>query len=243
MAAENEMPAIIMHQVRFSFPDMAMEFDLKVAPKQITIVTGPSGSGKSTLLNLVAGFETPASGRIVINGIDCTGLPISARPVSILFQEHNLFAHLCVETNTGFGIAPRRIRGDKDRQRVAKALASVGLEGKGARLPHQLSGGERQRAAFARVLLEDRAVLLLDEPFASLGPSLRLEMMDLLVQLQAKRPRTILAVTHHPQEWDGVANNFVFVNEGRVLATGTMADMDKADLPDSIKRYLGTVRQ
>ncbi len=113
------------------------------------------------------------------------------------------------------------------------------MDGKGARLPHQLSGGERQRAAFARVLLEDRALLLLDEPFASLGPSLRLEMMDLLLQLQAGKPRTILAVTHHPQEWHGVASWFAFVDEGRILATGPMANMELPDLPDSIKRYLG----
>jgi thiamine transport system ATP-binding protein len=130
----------------------------------------------------------------------------------------------------------------EERGRVADALASVGLSGKEDRMPHQLSGGERQRAAFARILLEDRPVLLLDEPFASLGPSLRLEMMELLTKLQSTKPRTILAVTHHPQEWRFVADSFVFVDEGSILATGDMANIENPVLPDSVRHYLGANR-
>jgi thiamine transport system ATP-binding protein len=242
MPDETISPAIVLEHVRFSWPDMPMEFDVSIARNTIAIVTGPSGSGKSTLLNLIAGFEAAASGRITIDDLNCTDSPVSGRPVSFLFQEHNLFAHLTVETNAGFGIAPRRMLGAIERRRVKDALASVGLAGKEDRLPHQLSGGERQRAAFARILLEDRPVLLLDEPFASLGPSLRLEMMALLTELQSTKPRTILAVTHHPQEWRGVAESFVFVDEGRVLATGAMADIENPSLPDSVRHYLGASR-
>ena len=231
--------AIHLDHVRFAWPQMQMDFDLRVVSNRITIITGPSGSGKSTLLNLIAGFEAPSDGTIQICGKDCTEVPIAGRPVSILFQEHNLFAHLTVEANAGFGIAPRRMVSVDERQRVRDALASVGLAGKETRMPHQLSGGERQRAAFARVLLEDRPVLLLDEPFASLGPSLRLEMMQLLAHMQKSRPRTILAVTHHPQEWRDVADAFVFVHEGRILATGAIADIDNPALPDNVRKYLG----
>jgi thiamine transport system ATP-binding protein len=242
MPVEIKSPALVLDHVGFAWPDMPMEFDLSVARNTIAIVTGPSGSGKSTLLNLIAGFEAAASGRIMIDNRDYTDVPISGRPVSFLFQEHNLFAHLTVETNAGFGIAPRRMVGATERQRVKDALASVGLAGKENRLPHQLSGGERQRASFARILLEDRPVLLLDEPFASLGPSLRLEMMELLRELQTTKPRTILAVTHHPQEWRDVADSFVFVNDGRVLATGIMGEIGNPTLPDSVKHYLGADR-
>lgn len=242
MQAEPVSPAIHLDHVRFAWPQMPMEFDLKVAADKITIITGPSGSGKSTLLNLIAGFEAPAGGTIAICGTDCTETPVSGRPVSILFQEHNLFAHLTVATNAGFGIAPRRMVSADERRRVMDALASVGLSGKENRLPHQLSGGERQRAAFARVILEDRPVLLLDEPFASLGPSLRLEMMQLLTTLQTANPRTILAVTHHPQEWRGSADSFVFVDEGRILATGALSNLDSPALPESVRNYLGASR-
>lgn len=240
MQAETE--AIHLDHVRFAWPQMQMEFDLKVPANRITIITGPSGSGKSTLLNLIAGFEKPSSGKILIEGMDCTDTPIAGRPVSILFQENNLFAHLTVETNAGFGIAPRRMVSTDERKRVRDALASVGLSGKEPRLPHQLSGGERQRAAFARVLLEDRPVLLLDEPFASLGPSLRLEMMELLAKMQEAKARTILAVTHHPREWRDIANSFVFVGEGRILASGAMAEIRNPALPDSVRTYLGANR-
>lgn len=240
MQPESKKPAILLDQVRFAWPQTQMEFDLSVPANEIVIITGPSGSGKSTLLNLIAGFEAPASGNIILCGKECTHVPISGRPVSMLFQEHNLFAHLNVETNAGFGIAPRRLVQDNERRRVSDALASVGLSGKEKRLPHELSGGERQRVAFARILLEDRPLLLLDEPFASLGPSLRAEMMELLTVMQKAKPRTILAVTHHPLEWRGVADGFAFVDQGRILASGSMANFTNPDLPGHVRNYLGT---
>jgi thiamine transport system ATP-binding protein len=232
MPVEANTPAIILEHAGFAWPGMPMKFNLKVARNQITIVTGPSGSGKSTLLNLIAGFEKVAGGQIIIDNTDCTDAPISRRPVSFLFQEHNLFGHLSVETNAGFGISPSRAFSKADQQRIRGALADVGLAGKESRLPHQLSGGERQRAAFARVLLENRPVLLLDEPFASLGPSLRLEMMELLQGMQKAHPRTILAVTHHPREWARVAGSFVFVDGGRIAAHGRLSDLEGPALAD-----------
>ena len=233
------MNMIELNTVAFRWPETAMLFDLEIAQNQLVIVTGPSGSGKSTLLNLIAGFEAPDSGTIMLDGKDCTRVPPSARPVSMLFQEHNLFGHLSVEANVGFGIGPRRKFEDAERAAISSSINRVGLSGKEKRLPHQLSGGERQRAAFARTLLQDRPILLLDEPFASLGPSLRSEMMALLQELQSERPRTILAVTHHPQEWTDIADSFVFVDNGTIAAKGRMDQLEDADVPAAVRAYLG----
>lgn len=233
------MNALELTSVAFHWPEMPMVFDLKVAEGKLVIVTGPSGSGKSTLLNLIAGFEPCKSGTILLDGEDCTSLPPSRRPVSMLFQEHNLFGHLSVDANVGFGIGPRLTFSDAERAAIADAIKRVGLSGKEKRMPHELSGGERQRAAFARTLLQDRPILLLDEPFASLGPTLRTEMMTLLQTLQAERPRTILAVTHHPVEWSGIADGFVFVDSGRIAAQGRMDGLDDPGVPEAVRQYLG----
>jgi thiamine transport system ATP-binding protein len=233
------MDAIELKAVEFRWPETAMLFDLTVQTGELMVLTGPSGSGKSTLLNLIAGFETPDSGRIVLGGKDCASLPPSQRPVSMLFQDHNLFSHLSVEANAGFGIGPRLKFNDADQASIANAINRVGLSGKEKRLPHELSGGERQRAAFARTLLQDRPILLLDEPFASLGPSLRTGMMALLQDLQRERPRTILAVTHHPNEWRGIADGFVFVERGKVAWQGGMDALDGQDSPATLRAYLG----
>src|SRR5690606_13784007 len=122
------------------------------------------------------------------------------RPVSMVFQENNLFAHLSVEANVGLGRSPALKLAADDRRQVSEALARTGLSGKEKRLPAELSGGERQRVALSRALVRERPVLLLDEPFASLGPALRREMLDLVRDLQAERGMTILMVSHHPDD-------------------------------------------
>jgi thiamine transport system ATP-binding protein len=236
------MSGVELHGVQYDWPEMDMRFDLAVAPGQLVIVTGPSGSGKSTLLNLIAGFEPSRGGTITLDGKDCTLLPPSVRPVSMLFQEHNLFGHLNVETNVGFGIGARTGFDEMQRSAISEALKRVGLQGKEKRLPNELSGGERQRAAFARTLLQDRPILLLDEPFASLGPSQRAEMTALVSELQAERPRTILAVTHHPSQWREAADGFVFVESGKITAQGRMDTLDHPSVPEGVRAYLGQGR-
>jgi thiamine transport system ATP-binding protein len=162
------------------------------------------------------------------------GIAPARRPVAFLFQDHNLFAHLSVEANVGLGIAPDLKLSAAQQGLVREALARVGLEDKAARKPGALSGGERQRAAFARILVQSRPILLLDEPFASLGPSLRKEMMQLLSALAKEKQLTILAVTHHPDEWHAIADQFVFIENGNVSATGPIealnASFEKATL-------------
>ncbi|WP_292403285.1 thiamine ABC transporter ATP-binding protein [Mesorhizobium sp.] len=230
--------AVQLEKVSFSYGEAPFFFDVEFAASKITAIMGPSGSGKSTLLNLVAGFETPQSGRVLIGG-DVGGKPPSARPVSMVFQENNLFAHLSVERNVGLGRSPSLRLTEADHAAIAAALKRVGLAGKQQRLPRELSGGERQRVALARVLVRDRPVLLLDEPFASLGPALRDDMLDLVADVQAERRMTVLFVTHQPDDADRIGQDMVFLDNGTVAATGTVADFFTKAGPEAFRRYIG----
>lgn len=225
--------------VRFRYEDMDMTFDLAVPASELTALIGPSGSGKTTILNLIAGFEVAVSGTIRIDDRDVGALPASERPVTMVFQEHNLFAHLDVATNVGLGVSPALRLGPSDRDRVAAALARVGLEDFGRRLPGQLSGGERQRVALARCLVRDRPVLLLDEPFAALGPALRREMLDLIADIHRERAMTVLLVTHQPEDARRIAARTAFVHAGRILAARPTEELLGAtDIPE-LREYLG----
>jgi thiamine transport system ATP-binding protein len=228
-----------LDNVAFSYDETDFAFDVAFEPNEITALVGPSGSGKSTLLNLVAGFEAPLRGRVLIGGDDVTLRPPSERPVSMIFQENNLFAHLDVAANVGLGISPALKLSVADRERIAVALERTGLAGKEQRLPRELSGGERQRVALARAMVRDRPVLLLDEPFASLGPALRDEMLDLLVAVQKERQMTTLIVTHHPQDARRAAQKIVFLEGGRVAATGETASFFDANAPQAFRNYIG----
>jgi thiamine transport system ATP-binding protein len=230
---------IACRKLRFSRDDWETAFDLAVPASTIVALMGPSGSGKSTLLNLIAGFETPSAGRILIGGQDVTALPPASRPVSMVFQENNLFGHLDAAANVGLGRSPSLKLNAADRAEVAAALARVGLAGKEKRLPRELSGGERQRVALARVLVRDRPVLLLDEPFASLGPALRADMLDLLRDLHAERGMTVLMATHQPEDAEAIASRIVFLEEGRVAATGPKSLFFGPDRPEAFARYVG----
>jgi thiamine transport system ATP-binding protein len=230
-----------LDRIAFSYGESPMAFDVTIEPASITAIMGPSGSGKSTLLNLVAGFETPQSGRVFIGGVDVIHTPPADRPVSMVFQENNLFAHLDVAANVGLGRSPAlRLTAD-DRAAIEGALAETGLSGKERRLPRELSGGERQRVALARVLVRDRPVLLLDEPFASLGPALRQDMLALVKALHAERRMTILVVTHQPEDAGRIAANIVFLEDGHVAAAGEARKFFGKRGPEAFKRYVGTV--
>ncbi|TJV16430.1 MAG: ATP-binding cassette domain-containing protein, partial [Mesorhizobium sp.] len=181
----------------------------------------------------------PQSGRVLIGGGDVGGKPPSARPVSMVFQENNLFAHLSVERNVGLGRSPSLKLTEADHAAIAGAFKRVGLAGKQQRLPRELSGGERQRVALARVLVRDRPVLLLDEPFASLGPALRDDMLDLVADLQAERRMTVLFVTHQPEDAHRIGQDMVFLDNGTVAATGTVADFFTKAGPEAFRRYIG----
>ncbi|MGE6741564.1 ATP-binding cassette domain-containing protein [Allorhizobium pseudoryzae] len=213
-------PAVELDKVTLKLGTRAFEFDCAFAAGKVTAITGPSGSGKSTLLNLVAGFEAPDSGRVLMEGRDMTGIHPGERPLSLVFQDNNLFAHLDLFTNIGLGLHPAlRLTADQ-RQAVSDALSRVGLAGSERRKPGTLSGGERQRAAFARALVRKRPLLALDEPFAALDPALRLAMADLLSGLHQETQNTILIVTHDIEEVRRLADEVIFIDSGKVLFHG-----------------------
>jgi thiamine transport system ATP-binding protein len=222
----------------FTYEDLLMRFDLTVDAGECVGVVGPSGAGKSTLLALIGGFETPLSGSIKVDGRDITKLPPAERPVTSLFQDFNLFPHLTVADNVGLGRSPGlRLTAD-DRVQVAWALSEVGLAGFEARLPGQLSGGERQRVALARSLIRKRPLLLLDEPFAALGPALRAEMLELVDRLRRAQGMTVLLVTHDPNEAARIAARTAFVSAGQVVMFGRTPDVLGSSDP-VVRAYLG----
>jgi len=234
-----EAPMLVVEDLTFRYEDMAMAFDLAVEAGECLAVLGPSGAGKSTLLSLIAGFERPLSGRVAIGGRDVTGLKPAERPVTSLFQEHNLFAHLSAGENVGLGLDPGLRLGTAQKAAVSEALARVGLEGLEQRRPAQLSGGQRQRVALARSLVRDKPLLLLDEPFSALDPGLRLEMLDLVRQLQQERGLTVVLVSHNPQDAMRIAGKAAFVARGRVLAAGPTRALLAAGEPEELRIFLG----
>lgn len=230
---------IRLDDVRFSYGETVMHFDAAIPGGVIAAIVGPSGSGKSTLLNLIAGFEFPRSGRILIAGEDVTALSPADRPVSMVFQENNLFAHLTVEQNVGLGRSPNLGLNAKDRADIAEALSRVGLAGKEQRKPEALSGGERQRVAIARALIRQRPVLLLDEAFASLGPALRHQMLDLVRELHLETGMTVLMVTHTPEDALYLDALLLFLDTGRISAMGPSAELLSPAGPDALRHYIG----
>ncbi len=209
--------AITLEKVTFRYAEMRMAFDLAFPARSAVAIMGPSGAGKSTLLNLIAGFEEPVTGRILFGGKDFTGSPPAARPVSMIFQENNLFSHLDVAANVGLGRSPSLSLTADDRAAVADALAHTGLSGKETRRPAELSGGERQRVALARILVRERPVLLLDEPFASLDSALRAEMVDLVGELYSRSHMTVLMVTHDAEDARRIADRVLLIEDGCVV--------------------------
>ncbi|MEK1891358.1 MAG: thiamine ABC transporter ATP-binding protein [Phyllobacterium sp.] len=232
--------AIRLESVDFDYGEMAMHFDLAVEPSSVVTIIGPSGSGKSTLLNLIAGFEPAKSGRVLIDGKDVTHAAPAERPVSMVFQENNLFAHLDVSANVGLGRRPDLRLDEADRVDVAEAIRKVGLAGKERRKPEALSGGERQRVAIARALVRNRPVLLLDEAFASLGPALRHEMLELVETLQRETGMTVVMVTHHPHDALRVPSTLVFLDNGRIAAIGPAQKLLSDQGPPLLRKYLGS---
>jgi thiamine transport system ATP-binding protein len=223
----------------FTYEDLVMRFDLAVEAGECVGVVGPSGAGKSTLLALIGGFETPLAGSIKVAGEDIARLPPADRPVTTLFQDFNLFPHLSVADNVGLGRNPGLRLTPADRAQVAWALNEVGLAGFEARLPGQLSGGERQRVALARSLIRNRPLLLLDEPFAALGPALRAEMLELVDRLRRGQGMTVLLVTHDPNEAAKIANRTAFVSEGSVVLFDR-TELVLSSASAAVRAYLGT---
>ncbi len=199
---------------------------------------GPSGAGKSTLLMGLAGFIAPSAGRMLWQGRDLAALTPAQRPVSILFQDQNLFPQLSVSQNLGLAINPRLRLNASDLARVDSVLDRLGLQGLGARKPASLSGGQLGRAALGRVLLQARPLLLLDEPFAALGPALKADLLGLVADLAAEAGTTVILVTHDPADAHRFAGGVALVHDG-VADAPVATDAIFANPPPALRDYLG----
>ncbi|EPJ9674143.1 TPA: thiamine ABC transporter ATP-binding protein ThiQ [Citrobacter freundii] len=206
--------------ITWLYHHLPMRFTLSVARGEQVAILGPSGAGKSTLLNLIAGFLTPARGTLLIEGEDHTTTPPSRRPVSMLFQENNLFSHLNVEQNIGLGLDPGLKLSAEQKEKRRHIAQQMGIETLMARLPGELSGGQRQRVALARCLVREQPVLLLDEPFSALDPALRQEMLALVSDICHARQLTLLMVSHSVEDAVRIASRSVVVADGRIAWQG-----------------------
>ena len=195
---------------------LPMTFDLQVAAGERIAIVGPSGAGKSTLLNLIAGFVLPTQGNIWLNGENHTHSAPYERPVSMLFQENNLFPHLTVQQNLALGLKTSLKLTALEQDQIERVADAVGLTSFLSRLPNSLSGGQKQRVALARCLLRDKPILLLDEPFSALDPELRLEMLNLIDELCHSKNLTLLLVTHQPSELTGKVDRMLRIENGRI---------------------------
>ncbi|WP_246529099.1 ATP-binding cassette domain-containing protein [Microvirga zambiensis] len=208
-----------------TWPDFTADYSLTVETGNLCAVIGPSGGGKTTLLHMIAGFERPESGALTFNGQDLLPLEPAKRPAAIVFQDHNLFPHLSAAQNVALGLRPS-LRLTRDEQSLAaEALDSVGLKGFDERRPGEMSGGQRQRVALARALVSGRPLILLDEPFSSLDPALRRDMILLVDEMRRRRPVTILMTIHTPEDAADMADQMAFVADGRVVASGRPTDI------------------
>nr|WP_237399117.1 ATP-binding cassette domain-containing protein [Rhodovulum sulfidophilum] len=218
--------------------NFVLEADLTVAPGRIVALLGPSGAGKSTLLDSIAGFLAPDRGRVLWQGSDLGPLAPGDRPLSVLFQDNNLFPHLSAAGNVGLGLRPDLRLTPAQSRAVEAALDRVGLGGFGDRKPAALSGGQRGRVALARMLLRNRPLMLLDEPFAALGPALKAEMLALVAELARETGATVLFVTHDPADARTIADETVLVAEGRAHPPRPTERL-LADPPPALRAYLG----
>lgn len=229
---------LTLEKMFVALEDWTLTADLTVPTGARVAVIGPSGAGKSTLLAAIAGFLPVASGRVMWNGVDLTDSAPASRPVSMIFQDNNLFPHMTAAQNVGLGLRPDLKLDASQREAVGKALARVGLAGFGERKPGKLSGGQAARVALARALLRDRPLMLLDEPFDALGPALRSEMLDLVRDLADETGSTLLMVSHEPDDAKSLADLVILVAEGVAHPPVPTAEIF-ANPPKALSDYLG----
>ena len=208
--------------VNYHYKQQSFHFDLEVEAGSVVAILGPSGAGKSTLLNLLAGFIAPVQGDIKINACSILKQAPHQRPLSILFQDNNLFTHLSAYENIALGLHPGLKLNAEQKLRLNTISEQVGVQNLLDRLPAQLSGGQQQRIALARCFVQDKPILLLDEPFSALDPILRVAMLERVKSLAKSENVTVLMVTHHVEDALAVASDFIFVDHGEALTAETI---------------------
>jgi putative spermidine/putrescine transport system ATP-binding protein len=213
--------------------------DLAIAQGEFFTLLGPSGSGKTTSLRLIAGFERPDSGRVLLKGRDVTNRPPYDRDVNTVFQDYALFPHMTVEQNVAYGLMVKKVPKSKRRERVGEALEMVRLAGLGPRRPAQLSGGQRQRVALARAIVNHPQVLLLDEPLGALDLKLRHEMQIELKRIQREVGITFIYVTHDQEEALTMSDRLAVFNNGRIEQVGSPANVYEHPESEFVAGFVG----
>src|SRR6266566_2907537 len=232
---------IIAASKRFAATAAVDRVSLSVAEGEFFALLGPSGCGKTTLLRLIAGFETPDSGQILIDGVAMGAVPPYARPVNMMFQSYALFPHLDVAGNIAFGLRQEAMERRRRDARVAEMLALVQMSDYGRRHPHELSGGQKQRVALARALAKMPKLLLLDEPLAALDRKLREETRLELTGIQERVGTSFLVVTHDQEEALGMASRIAVMNRGRLVQIGPPAEIYERPNSRFVAGFVGAV--
>src|SRR4051794_38830632 len=231
---------VIDHLVkRYGQTTALADVSLNVRSGEFIALLGPSGCGKTTLLRAIAGFVEPTSGRITINGREMTGVPPHLRPVNTVFQHYALFPHMTVADNIAFGPRRRHVAKAEREQRVAEALAMVGLATFGTRHPRELSGGEQQRVAIARALVNEPDVLLLDEPLGALDLKLRKRMQVELKRLHRQLGMTFLFVTHDQEEALAMADRIAVMRRGAIEQVGSGLEIYRNPVSRYVADFIG----
>lgn len=239
----NAKPYIQFEQVTKKFGDFTAvnNLSLTIFEREFFALLGASGCGKSTLLRMLAGFEEPTSGRILLDGQNLAGIPPYRRPVNMMFQSYALFPHMTVEKNIAFGLKQEGMPAPEIEKRVAEMLKLVKLEAFAKRKPHQLSGGQRQRVALARSVAKRPKVLLLDEPLGALDKKLREETQFELMDLQQQLGLTFVVVTHDQEEAMTMADRIAIMDKGEVMQVATPAEVYEAPASRFVASFVGNV--
>jgi putrescine transport system ATP-binding protein len=242
-ASSSEAAYVRISDVSKKFGDFTAvdHVSLDIRRGEIFCLLGGSGSGKTTLLRMLAGFETPTTGRIEIDGQDLSRVPPYERPVNMMFQSYALFPHMSVEKNVGFGLEQEHLGRDAIRRQVGEILEIVKMSGYGARRPHQLSGGQRQRVALARALVKRPKLLLLDEPLAALDRKLREHTQFELLNIQQRLGVTFIVVTHDQEEAMTLGTRLGVMNQGRIVQVGTPSDIYESPATRFVADFIGSV--
>jgi putrescine transport system ATP-binding protein len=236
-------PYIRIERVTRRFGDIVAvdNVSLDIARGEIFCLLGASGCGKTTLLRMLAGFEPPSGGRIVIDGTDMAGVPPYQRPVNMMFQSYALFPHMSVEGNVAFGLKQEQLPSEEINARVADMLGIVRLRGLERRKPHQLSGGQRQRVALARALVKRPKVLLLDEPLGALDKKLREHTQFELLNIQQQLGVTFVVVTHDQEEAMTLASRIGVMDHGHIVQVGTPREVYERPRTRFVAEFIGSV--
>jgi putative spermidine/putrescine transport system ATP-binding protein len=233
-----DVEAIALHR---SYGDVVAVdgVDLAIPAGEFFTMLGPSGSGKTTTLRLIAGFEQPDSGRVLLGGTDVTSHPPYARNVNTVFQDYALFPHMTVEENVAYGLRVKGVKREERRARAGEALEMVRLAGLGPRRPAQLSGGQRQRVALARAIVNRPRLLLLDEPLGALDLKLRQEMQLELMRIKDEVGITFVYVTHDQEEALTMSDRLAVFRDGRIEQVGTPAEVYEHPTSEFVAGFVG----